>query len=89
MRPHTPARRSCSSWRPYGGAPPWAAHREHFYQRATPLGASHAPTVLKVLAADLLLVLLAVASRWAEPAATLGAFVAVGVLLAVLASSRR
>ncbi len=71
------------------GAAPWEPHRDHFYQHATPLGVSHAPTVLKVLAADVVLVLLALVSDRAVVPALVGAFIVVGALSAVLAKGRR
>jgi UDP-N-acetylmuramyl pentapeptide phosphotransferase/UDP-N-acetylglucosamine-1-phosphate transferase len=73
------------------GDKPWEAHREHFYQRATPVGTSHATTALKVLAADCALIALAVASIWilaSIPVAIAVAIVAM-FLLDLRASSKR
>jgi UDP-N-acetylmuramyl pentapeptide phosphotransferase/UDP-N-acetylglucosamine-1-phosphate transferase len=63
----------------------WQAHREHFYQRATQAGRSHAAVVSLVALADAVLIALALGSaRW--PWAMLAAAVAaVALLLAVLA----
>lgn len=45
-----------------GGARVWQPHREHFYQRATRRGLSHAAVVRRVLAVQAVLVVLAAAS---------------------------
>ena len=43
----------------------WRAHREHFYQRAVQRGSSHAAVVLRIVAANLALVMLALlATVW-------------------------
>ena len=62
----------------------WRAHREHFYQRATQAGRSHATVVGLIAAADAVLIALALgAGRW--PSAMLVAAAgAVAVLLLVL-----
>jgi len=66
------------------GNKPWQAHREHFYQRAVLGGATPSGVVCRVGAANLALLLLALASvRW--PVLALGAAAAsVAVLLVVL-----
>jgi UDP-N-acetylmuramyl pentapeptide phosphotransferase/UDP-N-acetylglucosamine-1-phosphate transferase len=66
------------------GNKPWQAHREHFYQRAVLGGATPSGVVWRVGAANLALLLLALASvQW--PVLALGAAVAsVVVLLALL-----
>ena len=70
------------------GQKPWEPHRDHFYQVATPVGASHAVTVVKVLAANVMLLALAIASIWAPAYVCLAAAaIVVAVLLAVLANS--
>ncbi|MGB8839740.1 MAG: glycosyltransferase family 4 protein, partial [Aliidongia sp.] len=59
----------------------WEAHREHFYQRAIQRGLSHAAVVLRIAAANLALVLLALlATAWPLPAVA-AAVVVVGALL--------
>jgi UDP-N-acetylmuramyl pentapeptide phosphotransferase/UDP-N-acetylglucosamine-1-phosphate transferase len=59
----------------------WHAHREHFYQRAVQAGLGHAAVVLRILAANLLLVGLAVLGlEWPWVAVVL-AFGVVGGLL--------
>jgi UDP-N-acetylmuramyl pentapeptide phosphotransferase/UDP-N-acetylglucosamine-1-phosphate transferase len=67
----------------------WRAHREHFYQKATQGGLSHARVVEAILLANLALLGLAlwasVASPW--PPLGLGAL-AVAALLAYLATRR-
>lgn len=62
------------------GKPFWRAHREHFYQRATQGGLSHAHVSLAVLSGNLVLVGLALIAVSA-PFAALGAAVLVVVLL--------
>jgi UDP-N-acetylmuramyl pentapeptide phosphotransferase/UDP-N-acetylglucosamine-1-phosphate transferase len=67
------------------GAPPWRAHREHFYQRAVQAGRGHAEVVRLVLAADIVLVVLALWSVTREPLLPLTCGVlCVGLLLLVL-----
>lgn len=67
----------------------WEAHREHFYQRALGNGGSHAIVALMVLAADVLLVLLALVAL-AEPRwALAGAGLVVAALLAHMAQRAR
>ncbi|MEA2754431.1 MAG: hypothetical protein QOJ54_720, partial [Aliidongia sp.] len=59
----------------------WEAHREHFYQRAIQRGLSHAAVVLRIAAANLALVLLALlATEWPLPALA-GSIVVVAALL--------
>jgi UDP-N-acetylmuramyl pentapeptide phosphotransferase/UDP-N-acetylglucosamine-1-phosphate transferase len=59
----------------------WQAHREHVYQQAVLLGRSHAAVVVRVLAANLVLILLAIlAGLWPVVGA-----VAVIVAIAVVA----
>ncbi len=68
----------------------WQAHRKHFYQRAVQRGLSHAAVVMRVIAADLVLIACAVAATrgWGFAALT-GAVVTVAVLLFVLGRSAR
>ena len=63
----------------------WQAHRRHFYQRAVRGGASHAAVVLRVAAADILLIVLAVAALTRPWLALGGAAIVVAALLAELA----
>jgi UDP-N-acetylmuramyl pentapeptide phosphotransferase/UDP-N-acetylglucosamine-1-phosphate transferase len=67
----------------------WRAHREHFYQRATQRGFSHAAVVLRVLACNTVLAALAVATAdggaAAQGIALLLALLAVAGLLVMLA----
>ncbi|MBV9523423.1 MAG: glycosyltransferase family 4 protein [Alphaproteobacteria bacterium] len=67
----------------------WQAHREHFYQRAVRSGRSHAAVVRRVLATDLVLVILALwaAAGFERPALALAA-AAVGLLLADLSREK-
>jgi len=59
----------------------WHAHREHFYQRAVQAGLGHAAVVLRILAANVVLIGLAVLGlEWPWVAAVL-AFLVVGGLL--------
>ena len=46
----------------FAGKRIWEAHREHIYQRAVQAGHSHSDVVLKVIAANAVLVALAAAS---------------------------
>jgi UDP-N-acetylmuramyl pentapeptide phosphotransferase/UDP-N-acetylglucosamine-1-phosphate transferase len=62
----------------------WRAHREHVYQQAAQLGRTHGEIVVRILAANLVLILLAlVAGLWpvAGAAAVIGAIVVVVVLM--------
>lgn len=60
------------TWRALRGEKIWRAHREHFYQRATQSGRSHAQVSLAILIGNVALVALAVAAlSW--PWAALGA----------------
>jgi len=64
--------------------PIWRAHREHIYQQAVQLGRSHAAVVIRVLAANLALILLAViASVWpvTGPFALVGGLAVVALLM--------
>jgi UDP-N-acetylmuramyl pentapeptide phosphotransferase/UDP-N-acetylglucosamine-1-phosphate transferase len=71
------------------GARIWHAHREHFYQRAVQAGLRHDAVVLRVLAADLVLVGAAALSlAHPAPALALGA-AAVVALCAELRRARR
>lgn len=68
----------------------WQAHREHFYQVAARRGFGHAAVVLRVLAADVMLI----GCGWAaESGWTVASFAAsaaiVAILLAVLARGRQ
>jgi UDP-N-acetylmuramyl pentapeptide phosphotransferase/UDP-N-acetylglucosamine-1-phosphate transferase len=63
----------------------WQAHREHFYQRAVQRGLSHAAVVLRMIAADVVLIACAgAAGRGWGFAALGGAVLTVAVLLAAL-----
>ena len=63
------------------GEPIWQSHRRHFYQRAVASGMSHRAVTVRVLAADLLLIVLA----WgAETGWGTSALVAAGALVLVL-----
>jgi len=67
----------------------WEAHRQHFYQRALGDDGNHAAVAMMVLAADMLLVLLALLAL-AEPRwALAGAGVVVAALLALMARRAR
>jgi len=70
-------------------APLWRAHREHAYQRAVQAGLSHAAVVRRILAANVVLVALALlaASGWPWPALA-SAMLVVAVLLAALRRRR-
>ncbi len=67
------------------GARPWQAHREHFYQRAVQRGLGHDAAVLRVVAANVVLIGCAWAAEngWGF-AGLAGAFVTVALLLGVL-----
>jgi UDP-N-acetylmuramyl pentapeptide phosphotransferase/UDP-N-acetylglucosamine-1-phosphate transferase len=67
----------------------WAAHREHFYQRATDRGLTHAAVTTRVIVANLVLI----ACGWTAEngwgvLALETALLTVGVLLAALATGR-
>ncbi|HET8726411.1 MAG TPA: glycosyltransferase family 4 protein [Alphaproteobacteria bacterium] len=70
----------------------WQAHREHFYQQAVRAGLSHGSVALRILATNLLLVVLAVATSFTGPAGkwflVVAAAVAITVLLCLLAARR-
>jgi UDP-N-acetylmuramyl pentapeptide phosphotransferase/UDP-N-acetylglucosamine-1-phosphate transferase len=70
----------------------WQAHREHFYQRAVQNGLSHAAVVLRVIVADVLLILCAVLTGptfgWKISTLALAALVVLA-LLVELGRSRR
>ena len=66
------------------GKKPWAAHREHFYQRAVLGGATPPGVVWRVGLANLALLALALASVTRPAAALLAAAAAVGMLLSEL-----
>ena len=70
------------------GARPWQAHREHFYQRATDGGLSHAQVSLGVLVGNLLLIGCAAASIW-EPLLAFGAACIVTGLMLLWLGTRR
>ena len=59
----------------------WQAHRSHFYQRATDHGFSVMQIVSRILALNLLLVLLAAISIWQPGFAVQSAALALGVML--------
>jgi len=67
----------------------WQAHREHFYQKATQRGRTHAQVVLAVLAANAALVALAVASLEVGWATVPAGVAVVLLLLANLARAKR
>jgi len=67
----------------------WRPHREHFYQRAVQAGRSHAETVRLVLAADLVLVGLALAAVSVPSLGWPALAVAVLVVLVLLDRLRR
>jgi UDP-N-acetylmuramyl pentapeptide phosphotransferase/UDP-N-acetylglucosamine-1-phosphate transferase len=63
----------------------WQAHREHFYQRAVQRGASHGAVVLRIAAANLALVLLALlAIAWPWIAVVLAVLVVAALLVWLL-----
>jgi UDP-N-acetylmuramyl pentapeptide phosphotransferase/UDP-N-acetylglucosamine-1-phosphate transferase len=63
----------------------WQAHREHFYQRAVQRGSSHAAVVIRILAANLGLVMLSLlATVWPLIAVAAAAVVVVGLLVWLL-----
>ncbi len=63
----------------------WQAHRQHFYQRAAQRGLSHAHVVFAILAANLVLMALALLTVWGIAWLSLGAgFLTVVILLAYL-----
>jgi len=68
----------------------WQAHRQHFYQRAAQAGRSHAAIVLRVMAADLVLI---AAALWStansEIVALILAVMSVALLLIELSRSTR
>jgi UDP-N-acetylmuramyl pentapeptide phosphotransferase/UDP-N-acetylglucosamine-1-phosphate transferase len=67
------------------GEPVWQAHRTHFYQRATDHGFTVREIVARVLAVNVVLVALAVATvRYPSPAVSAGALVAGAALVAWL-----
>ena len=71
----------------------WQAHRKHFYQRAVQKGLRHDAVVRRILAADLVLVALALWSAWSGGGASLlpllAAAATVAALLAELSRKRR
>jgi UDP-N-acetylmuramyl pentapeptide phosphotransferase/UDP-N-acetylglucosamine-1-phosphate transferase len=71
----------------------WQAHREHFYQRAVQKGLRHDAVVRRILAANLVLVALALWSAWSGGGASvlplLAAAATVAILLAELSRKRR
>ncbi len=63
------------------GEIPWRAHREHAYQRAVLAGATHREILLRVIAANTLLLLAAVASlAWPWPALAAAATIVFALL---------
>jgi UDP-N-acetylmuramyl pentapeptide phosphotransferase/UDP-N-acetylglucosamine-1-phosphate transferase len=63
----------------------WQAHREHFYQRAVQRGSSHGAVVLRIAAANLALLLLALlATDWPFIAVALAMIVVVALLVWLL-----
>jgi UDP-N-acetylmuramyl pentapeptide phosphotransferase/UDP-N-acetylglucosamine-1-phosphate transferase len=68
----------------------WQPHRRHFYQRAVQAGRSHQAVVLRVLAADLVLIGAALwAAEGAELAALAVAIVTVAILLVDLSRTAK
>lgn len=63
------------------GEKPWQPHREHAYQRAALAVGSHAPVVVRIGAANVLLVVLAVLSKHFPLAALTGALAVVAILI--------
>jgi UDP-N-acetylmuramyl pentapeptide phosphotransferase/UDP-N-acetylglucosamine-1-phosphate transferase len=63
------------------GEKPWQPHREHAYQRAALAMGSHAPVVVRIGAANALLIALAVLSKHFPLAALAGAFAVVAILI--------
>jgi UDP-N-acetylmuramyl pentapeptide phosphotransferase/UDP-N-acetylglucosamine-1-phosphate transferase len=63
----------------------WQAHREHFYQRAVQRGLSHAAVVLRVVAADIVLVACACAATkgWGFAALAVAALTVAALLIAL------
>jgi len=63
----------------------WQAHREHFYQRAVQRGLSHAAVVLRVIAADLVLIgsACAAATGWGFAALAVAALTVLALLVAL------
>jgi UDP-N-acetylmuramyl pentapeptide phosphotransferase/UDP-N-acetylglucosamine-1-phosphate transferase len=76
-------------WRLLTGHRPWQAHKTHFYQRAVTGGANHADVVMRVSVANILLIVLALASiRHPEPSLGLAAGVVVFLLAVLLLHAR-
>jgi UDP-N-acetylmuramyl pentapeptide phosphotransferase/UDP-N-acetylglucosamine-1-phosphate transferase len=72
------------------GERPWQAHREHFYQRAVQRGLSHSAVVLRVIAADAILVACAwIAEIYSGFAGLAVAVATVGLLLVALGRGTR
>ncbi len=72
------------------GEPLWRAHRQHFYQLAVQRGLGHGAVVLRVVAADVVLIVLAVVAVGGRAwPAVAGAVVVVAGLLVLLAGGRR
>ncbi len=68
----------------------WRAHRQHFYQLAVQRGLGHGAVVLRVVAADVVLIVLAVVAVGGRAwPAVAGAVVVVAGLLVLLAGGRR
>ena len=68
----------------------WQAHREHFYQRAVQRGLGHDAVVLRVIAADIVLIACAWAATRGWGFAALGiAGLTVATLLVVLGRGRK
>jgi UDP-N-acetylmuramyl pentapeptide phosphotransferase/UDP-N-acetylglucosamine-1-phosphate transferase len=72
------------------GERPWQAHREHFYQRAVQSGLGHDAVVLRVIAADTILIACAwVAENFSGFAGLAVAILTVTLLLVVLSRGSR
>jgi UDP-N-acetylmuramyl pentapeptide phosphotransferase/UDP-N-acetylglucosamine-1-phosphate transferase len=67
----------------------WEAHREHFYQRAVQNGLSHAAVVLRIVAGNIGLVLLALLASLGGVWAWVGLAAAVALVIALLILLRR
>jgi UDP-N-acetylmuramyl pentapeptide phosphotransferase/UDP-N-acetylglucosamine-1-phosphate transferase len=66
------------------GSRPWQAHREHFYQRAVLGGITHSGVVLRVIAINVILLILALLAEQRPVTASVAAALVVAGLLAHL-----
>lgn len=67
------------------GKKPWEAHNEHFYQRAVKMGMSHAQVVKRVIALNLVLLVLAILAKFT----TIGAFLFIAGLVMLVGVALR